>query len=99
MNGELRVAGRRKTYGEQAWREAVAVQGVLAPVLASLAVDVKPILCFTKADLPDRAPETEGVQMLYPRDTIRAIKSGPARLTAAQVDRLATMVEKLLHPA
>ena len=99
VNGELQVAGRRKTYGEQAWREAVAVQGVLAPVLASLALDVRPILCFTKADLPDRAPETEGVPMLYPRGVVRAIKSGAAPLTAGQVAQLSTMVDQLLSPA
>lgn len=99
VNGELRVAGRRKAFGEQAWREAVAVQGVLAPVLVSLALDVKPILCFTKADLPSGSPKTEGVPLLYPKGAVRAIKSGQPRLSAEQVARLSSMVEQLLAPA
>jgi len=99
VNRELRIAGRRKAFGEQAWREAVAVQGVIAPVLASLALDVTPILCFTKADLPTGSPSTEGVPLLYPRGMVRTIKSGPRRLSSEQVDRLSAMIEALLKPA
>lgn len=99
VSGELRVAGRHKAFGEQAWREAVAVQGVLAPVLASLALDVKPILCFTKADLPSGSPKVEGVPLVYPKGAVRAIRSAPARLTPEQVEKLSSMVESLLTPA
>jgi hypothetical protein len=98
-NGQLRVAGRRREYGSQAWREAMAVQGVLAPKLAQFGLDVRPLLCFTKADLPWGSPQVDGVPLLYPREVVRAIQKSQASLSDSDVRAMAEMLHAVLKPA
>jgi hypothetical protein len=98
-NGELRVAGRRREYGSQAWREALAVQGILAPKLAQFGLDVRPLLCFTKAELPWGSPQIDGVPLLYPKEAVRAIQRSQASLSDSDVRTMAEMLNAVLKPA
>lgn len=99
VRGELRVAGRRKGFAEQAWREAAAVQAALAPQLASLALDVRPLLCFLKADLPWSKTTIDGVPLLYPKGVVRTIAASPRCLDPTQVQALAQQLQAVLKPA
>jgi hypothetical protein len=97
--GRLRVAGREKGYVEQAWREAVAVQSAAAETFASLGIDVKPLLCFTRDGLPRKATSAEGVPLLSPRGVVSTIRSMPSRLDPEQVAALHELLDRSLRAA
>jgi hypothetical protein len=98
--GELFVAGRRKqAFVEEAWREAAAVQSVVPEVLASLGFDVRPLLCFHRADLPWGKTLADGVPIVYPKGILKVLCDGASRLNAVQVQGVTRQIESRLPPA
>jgi hypothetical protein len=94
----LRVAGR------QSDRMLTGVQGQVAVVREALAdqvlpaVDIRGVLCFTRAELPWFHPSPKGIVLLSPRGLSRAVRrSGP--LTSDQVHHLATLLAQRLPAA
>jgi hypothetical protein len=98
--GELLVNGRKRAYGQQARREAAAVQQVLAHRLADLALDVQPLICFVgDADLPWGASRIDGVPLAYPKAIVKHLKGGPVVLSALQIQELSEICQNGLLPA
>ncbi len=98
----LRLRGRSAdAYLTEVWREAGAVQAVLARELATPAMDVRPILCVPGAELGwsrFREPVAQGVRVHGPRGMVRYLRNLPKRLTLGQVAELAAAVEGALPP-
>jgi len=95
----LRVAGRRqdKMLAGVAGQIAV-VRGVLHGT-GGPQVEVRGVLCFTKADLPWLRPKPNGIALLYPRGLRRVLTTGDAVLTPEQVNELATQLATRLPAA
>lgn len=95
---DLLVSGRKRTaIIEQTWREAVAVQGVLAPELARLGLDVTPILCIHGAELPWSRTTVQGVRVCGARELRGVMGKAERRLTPEDVDRLVKLSEATLR--
>ena len=95
---DLLVNGRRRTrIVEQTWREAVAVQGALAPELSRLGLDVTPILCIHGVELPWSRTTVQGVRVCGARELRNLMAKSDARLTPDDIDRLVKLVEVTLQ--
>lgn len=95
---DLLVSGRKRTgIIEQTWREAVAVQGVLAPELARLGLDVIPILCIHGAELPWSRTTVQGVRVCGARELRAVMGNAENRLAPGDVDRLVKLSEVTLR--
>lgn len=98
--GHLMVGGRKKdAYIEEVWREAQAIQEVLAPVLASLERDVRPVICFHNAELPWGKTSIDSVQIVGKNGLIKHLTQGPKWLTDDQVKSIAALCDRALIPA
>lgn len=99
-DGHLLVGGRKKDkYGEEAWREAQAVQEVLAPVMASLGQGVHPILCFHKAELPWGKTSVQSVPIVGGSGLSRHLAKKSEALTLEQVQAIAAFCDHALPRA
>lgn len=85
---EVWLSGRKKNYVTQAWEQAGSVQTVLSDLVSAYAIDVKPLLCFTKAELPLLQDEVAGIPLLGPRGVRRHISKRDQLLNKEQVDKL-----------
>lgn len=100
QGGHLMVGGRKRDdYVEEVWREAVAVQEVLAPVMASLGQSVGPIICFHRAELPWGKTSVQSVRVVGARGLRKIIGKGPVVLTATQVESVAALCDHALKQA
>ena len=98
--GELFVAGRRNQgFVEETWREAVAVQEVLSEVTARLGINVQPLMCFHRADLPWGRTEVAGVPIVYPKGMLKALRNGRQVLSPADVGTIASTLDQRLRSA
>lgn len=97
---DLFVSGRKRTAVlEQTWREAVAVQGVLAVELARLARDVTPVLCIHGAELPWSRTTVQGVRICNGRELKNLIAKSPPALADQDVAALIQLAEAKLTRA
>lgn len=95
---DLLVSGRKRTtIVEQTWREAVAVQGALAPELTRLGLDVTPILCIHGAELPWSRTTVQGVRVCGARELRGVMGKADTRLSPDDVDRLVKLGEVTLR--
>lgn len=94
--GTLRINGRNCTrFFDQAAREAAAIRRIIA----ESSLDVVPIVCLHRAELPLLPIQAAGVRVLGPKDTVRLIKSNPAVLAPEDVRLLADLVASGTRPA
>jgi len=91
--GEVRVAGRRSRVVEQVRREADAV------AVALPCVQVTPIVCVHRADLPLRPVEVDGVAIVRPSSLVRKLRQGPTHLAPADIERLVSQLDARLPSA
>jgi hypothetical protein len=94
--GELLVAGRRRTeIIDQVWREASVVGDILPDV------EVTPLVCIHRADLPLRRVELDGVRLVGGKGLIRRLREplGELLLSDMEVDRIADLLDARLRPA
>lgn len=97
---QIFVAGRNRTpILEQTWREAVAVQGVLAEQLSDYGFDVTPLLCIHGAEFPWGKTVVQGVRIVGPRGLKKTLETAPVRLSNEQVALLTDRVDSALRPA
>ena len=95
---DLFVGGRRRTSTvEQTWREAVAVQGVLAEHLARLAIDVVPVLCIHGSQVPWET--VQGVRIVGPRGLKKLISASPTRLHDGDIRVMVDIANSALLPS
>jgi hypothetical protein len=95
---DLLVGGRRRTsIVEQTWREAVAVQGVLATLLAEFATDVVPVLCIHGSRVPRMT--VQGVTVVGPRGLKRLITKAPRVFSDTTVRAMTDLAEGALKPS
>ena len=93
---ELFIAGRRRTsIVEQTWREAVAVQGVLAEHMARLAIDVVPVLCIHGSQVPWAT--VQGVRIVGPNGLRKLIIKAPNKISGEEISVLVDVTEKALR--
>lgn len=99
-DGHLVVGGRKKDkYVEEAWREAQAVQEILAPVMASLGRDVQPVLCFHKAELPWSKTSVQSVPIVKGRSLSRHLAKKPEVLAPEHIQSIAAFCDHALSRA
>lgn len=94
--GSVYLNGRKRNYVEQAWREAVAVQKSISELAANQALDVHPLLCFTRAELPIFQTDIEGVALLGPKGVRRHISKSQATLAEEHVAEIVTAASRTL---
>lgn len=95
---DLFVSGRRRTgVVEQTWREAVAVQAVLAEELVRLARDVTPVLCIHGAELPWSRTTVQGVRICNARELRSLIEKAPRVLDDGAISRLRAIANAKLR--
>jgi hypothetical protein len=95
----LRVAGRRQDKMLAGIAGQVAVVREALTGAGSPQVEVRGVLCFTKADLPWLRPKPNGIALLYPRGLRRTLTTGEAVLTRDQINALATQLATKLPTA
>ena len=88
----------RDKYIEQAQRQALAVEGVLSPV-ASLRIEVVPLICVHGAELPRGRDSSQGVRVVGPRGLLRTISKAPTVLSTEQITIIASKLDRDLRPA
>jgi len=94
----LRVGGRRRDDMITAMSGQVTV---VREALADQAMPdelIRPVLCFTRADLPWLRPRPGGVALLQPRGLVRLLRR-PGPLSADDVKRIATVLAERLPRA
>lgn len=97
---EIFISGRNRTSViEQTWREAVAVQAVLADQLAEFGFDVVPLLCLHGVEFPWGKTAAQGVAIVGPRGLKKALETTAIRLNTHQIEQLVKLAEAGLKPA
>ena len=91
--GEVRIAGRRNRVVEQVQRQADAV------AVALPCVQITPIVCVHRADLPPRPISVDGVAIVRPTGLLRTLSQGPTHLAPADIDRLVAQLDARLPSA
>lgn len=96
----LFIGGRaRPNLVNQAWREAVTVQHVLAPLVAHLGVDAQPVLCFHGGQISRPGASVQGVRIVGRDHLLRLLKKTPTVLSPTDIQRVHHMADVLLKPA
>lgn len=106
IGGKLRVRGGRlfsgrhcrDNYIAQAQRQALAVEGVLSPV-ASLRIEVVPLICVHGAELPQGRDSLQGVRLVGRRGLLKTISKAPTVLSTEQIMTIASKLDRDLQPA
>lgn len=83
---------------DQVYKEAVAVQIALGDRLSSLGLTVTPVLCLHRAKLGWTDKSVKGVRIVDGRSLAKLVRSGESRLSAAQIEGLASELDKLFRP-
>lgn len=97
---EIFISGRNRTSViEQTWREAVAVQTVLADHLAVAGFDVIPVLCIHGVEFPWGKTIAQGVRIVGPRGLKKTLQTAEPRLSEGQVQQLTELANSKLYPA
>ncbi|MEP6468152.1 MAG: hypothetical protein ABJC24_00115 [Chloroflexota bacterium] len=97
---EVYVAGRRRTgMIDEAKREALAVQVALAPELEALRIQVVPVICVHRADLPWFGSEAGGVRIVSGKELVKRLRKADARVGQDDVQGLAQAAAARLSPA
>ena len=93
---ELFVGGHRRTaIVEQTWREAVAVQSVLAEHMARLGTDVSPVLCIHGSQVP--WDTVQGVRIVGPKGLKTLIVKAPHKISDEDISALVDVAERSLR--
>jgi hypothetical protein len=96
----LRIGGhRRDKIIDQARQEATIIQVVLADKLDSLNLEVTPVICLHRGELPFFNKTVRGVRLASGRQLVRLLQKGDVRLSADQVHALARAADATLRPA
>ena len=97
---DVYVGGRRRTaMVDEAKREALAVQVVLAPELEALGLSVVPVLCIHRASLPWLGSHAGGVRIVSGKELVKRLRKAEVKLSRDQVRELATAAAGRLAPA
>jgi hypothetical protein len=96
-DGAIFVGRRRSSYVEQVWRQASALQGPLSELLADKGLDVQPIVCFTRAELPLFRTELNGLLLLGPKGTRRHIAGRAPVFSEEEIETLVSKAERSLR--
>lgn len=84
---------------DQVYKEAVAVQIALGDRLSSLGMTVTPVLCLHRAKLGWGNKSGKGVRIVDGRGLVKLVRSGESRLSPAQIEGLASEIDKLFRPS
>jgi hypothetical protein len=93
--GELYVGGRRKTgFLHQVDRQVAAIERALE------VEGVRAFICALRGDFPIFGrPSARGINIVPPMALVATLRSLPALLDDAEIDRLARLAEQRLRPA
>ncbi len=97
-NDRLYVADRdRQNIVDEVYREAIAAQIALSEYMNRARLTVSPILCIQGARVPWLDKHVAGIRLFSARE-LKGIADGPSVLGADQVQELAALADKRLHP-
>ena len=93
---DVRIGGRRVALVDEVRREADATWNAVAPVLAPKGLQVVPVVCAHRADLPFFRRSVAGIRIVSGRGLPRYIQGQPGVLSAAEIQELRRLVERAL---
>jgi hypothetical protein len=93
---EVRIGGRRVALVDEVRREVDATRNAVAPVLAPKGLQVIPVVCAHRADLPLFRRSVAGIRIVSGRGLSRHIRDQPEVLSAVEVEELRRLVERAL---
>lgn len=86
--GEVFIGGRRVRVADEVRREVDAVANALGPLLESLGIEVQPVICAHRADLPWFHRSVSDIPIVYPRQLPSFIRDRDAVLSQTDVAEL-----------
>lgn len=88
--GDVYVAGRRKTAMlDEVRREVAVVASILADDLERLGIEVTPLICVHRAELPFFRSKAQDIAILSPKAVVNRLRKAEALMSPSDIERLA----------
>ena len=92
---EIFVAGRRRNaWLDEVRRELAVVRSILGDDLVRLGIDVAPLICVHRADLPLFRSTAADIPILSAKSMTRRLREAAPVLSSEAVDELAQRLER-----